>query len=108
KAAKKIALFEENAVYNGLESANIKGLIKSVEGETLDFGNDPNSIMESITEGLIKLKEVYQEGPFTLIVGEKAYKKIISKETSYPLEKRIEDLLGHKIVYSHVLDGALL
>ncbi len=50
-------------------------MIKSVEGETLDFGNDPNSIMESITEGLIKLKEVYQEGPFTLIVGEKAYKK---------------------------------
>ena len=107
EAAKKIALFEENAVYNGLRNSNIKGLSIRAEGETLNFGDDPNSIMDSIAEGLIKLKEVYQEGPFTLIVGEKAYRRIISKETAYPLEKRIEDLLGHKIVYSHVLDGAV-
>ncbi|WP_051403550.1 family 1 encapsulin nanocompartment shell protein [Schnuerera ultunensis] len=108
EAAKKMALFEENAVYNGLEGAHIKGLVQSAEGEILNFGNDPNSIMDSITKGLIKLKEAYQEGPFTLIVGEEAYRRIISKETGYPLERRIEDLLGHKIVYSHVVDGVLL
>ena len=64
--------------------------------------------MDSIATGLIKLKKVYQEGPFSLIVGDEAYKRIISTETGYPLKRRIEELIGHKIIYSHVLDGALL
>lgn len=108
EAAKKIALFEENAIYNGLESAHIKGMVQIAEGGTIDFGKDPRAIMDSIATGLIKLKEVYQEGPFTLIVGEEAYKRIISTETGYPLKRRIEELIDNKIIYSHVLDGALL
>lgn len=108
EAAKKIALFEENAIYNGLEKGHIKGICQVAEGGTIDFGKDPNTIMDSIATGLIKLREVYQEGPFTLIVGEEAYKRIISTETGYPLKRRIEDLTDNKIIYSHVLDGALL
>lgn len=108
EAAKKIALFEENAIYNGLENANIDGLIKSAEGEPITFGDNPNSIMDSISKGIVRLKEAYQEGAFNLIVGEKAYRKIISGETAYPLDRRIEELLEGKIIYSHVIDGALL
>jgi len=108
QAAKEIALFEENAVYNGLADANIKGLIESAEGDPIEFGNNPNAIMEAITEGLIRLREAYQEGPYTLIVGKEAYKRILSKETAYPLDKRIEELIGHKIIYCHVIDGAIL
>lgn len=108
EAARKMAIFEESAVYNGLENAHIKGMTQLAEGGTIAFGNDPKTIMDSIATGLIKLREVYQEGPFTLVVGEEVYKRIISREAAYPLEKRIEELTGHKIVYSHVLDGALL
>ncbi|WP_223375768.1 family 1 encapsulin nanocompartment shell protein [Schnuerera sp. xch1] len=108
EAAKKIALFEENTIYNGSEKLNVKGLIKSAEVQPLDFGNDAESIMNAITKGVIKLREVYQEGPFTLIVGEEAYRRITSKGTGYPLEEKIEKLIGHKIIYSHVLDGAVL
>lgn len=108
EAAKKIALFEENAIYNGSEKLNIKGLIKSSEAEPLDFGNDAESILDAIASGIIRLKELYQEGPFALIVGKKAYRRIISKGTGYPLEEKIEELTGHKVIYSHVLDGAVL
>ncbi len=107
EAAKKIALFEENAIYNGLEDAHIKGMIQAAE-DAISFGDNPKEIMDSIATGLIKLKKVYQEGPFSLIVGDEAYKRIISTETGYPLKRRIEELIGHKIIYSHVLDGALL
>lgn len=108
EAAKKLALFEENAIYNGLEKANIKGLIKSAEGSEIEFGKDGKSILDSILQGVIELRKAYQEGPFTLVVGEDAYRKILTQGSNYPLEKRIEDLIGGKIVYSHVLDGALL
>lgn len=108
KAAKKIALFEDNAVYNGFKKANIEGLVEAAEREEIKFGNDANSILDSIAGGLVELRRAYQEGPFILVVGEDAYRKILSQGTNYPLDKQIEDLTGKEIVYSHALDGALL
>ncbi len=108
EAAKKIALFEENVIYNGLEKLNIKGIVNSSEHETLVFGNDQESILDSIAQGIIKLRESYQEGPFVLVVGKEAYRRILSKGEGYSLVEKIESLTGHKIVYSHVLEGAVL
>ncbi len=108
EAAKKIALFEENVIYNGSDKLNIKGLIKSSAHETLTFGNEQESILDSIANGIIKLRESYQEGPFVLVVGKEAYKRLISKGEGYSLIEKIESLTGHKIIYSHVLDGAVL
>ncbi|HEY8362805.1 MAG TPA: family 1 encapsulin nanocompartment shell protein [Tissierellaceae bacterium] len=107
-AAKEIALFEENAIYNGLEEGFIKGIDNVVQTPPIPLGNDPNSIMEAIAKGIIELRKNYQVGPFSLVVGEEAYKRIISKETAYPLDKRIEKLIDGKIVFSHVVNGAYL
>ncbi|WFA08263.1 family 1 encapsulin nanocompartment shell protein [Tissierella sp. Yu-01] len=104
---KEIALLEENAIYNGLEKAMIKG-IDQYSKVTIPFGNDPTSIMEGITKAIIQLKKDYESGPFTLVVSEEAYKRILSKETAYPLDERIEKLIGGKIVFSHVINGAYL
>ena len=108
KAAEKIALFEENAIYNGLNNASIVGLENSVTNKTIPFGKDLPNIMEAISLGLIKLRESYQNGPFNLIVGEEIYKRILSTNSSYPLEEIIEELIGGKIIYSHVISGAYL
>lgn len=108
KAAERIALFEENAIYNGLNKALIVGLKNSVTNKTIPFGIDLVNIMEAITLGLIKLHESYQSGSFDLIVGEKIYKRILSTNSSYPLEERIKELIGGKIIYNHVIDEAYL
>lgn len=108
KAMEKMALFEENAIYNGLENALIKGLKNSAESEAIEFGKNPTDIMEAITKGIIKLKEAYAESPYTLVVGKEAYKRILAEETAYPLDKRIGELIGGKVIFSHVVDGAYL
>lgn len=108
EAIKKIALFEENAIYNGLEKAIIVGINKSLENEVIPFGNNSKAIMESITKGLIKLREAYMQNPLTLVVNEEAYKRILSEETAYPLDERIKKLIGGKIIFSHIIDGAYL
>ena len=104
---KNIALFEENAVYNGFDPTMIKGLKNHVTS-CIPFGNDATTIMEAITNGLIQMKKSFVPGPYTLIVNEEAYKSILSKETSYPLDERITKLIGGKIIFSHVVDGAYL
>lgn len=106
-AAKEIALFEENAIYNGLEDAIIEGL-KDVVGEELSLGKNLKEIMENLTNGVIKLRESFVEGELTLVVGKDAYKKILSEDSGYPVKKRIKDLIGGDIVYSHVVEGAYL
>lgn len=108
EAVKQIALFEDNAIYNGLEHAIIQGLNDAFESEEIAFGANAKSIMKGITDGLVELKKSFVEGPFTLVVNDKAYKRILSEETAYPLDERIEELIGGKIVFSHVIDGAYL
>lgn len=108
EAMKSLALFEENAVYNSLEQAIVHGIDEEMENAPIDFGNNPTEIMEAIAKGLVQLRKAYVEGPFTLVVNKEAYKRIISKETAYPLDKRIEKLIGGKIIFSHVVKGAYL
>lgn len=105
-AMKSLALFEENAIYNGLGDS-IKGLDEYVEDE-IAFGDNPTEIMESIIKGLIELRKAFEQGPYTLVVNEEAYTRIASKETAYPLDERIKALIGGNIIYSHVVDGAYL
>ena len=108
KAMETIGLFEENAIYNGLDKAAIVGLNNSIKSEPIPFGNEPTAMMEAITKGLIRLRKVYQQGPFSLVVNKEIYKRILSKETAYPLDERIKDLIGGKIIFSHVIDGGYL
>ena len=107
-ALEKIALFEENAVYNGLEKAGIVGLDQAAEGKEIKLGEDAKSLMESITEGVLRLRRNFAGGAYTLIVGKDAYKRIISQDSGYPLKKRIESLIEGKIILSHVVEGAYL
>lgn len=107
-AVKKIAEFEENAVFKGFSAGKIEGLEKASANDKLSFGNDGSSIMESISQGLIVLRQNFEEGPFALIVGEEAYKRLNKDVQGYPLIKRIESLINGKILFSSVVEGAFL
>ncbi|MCR1898331.1 bacteriocin family protein [Irregularibacter muris] len=108
EAVRKIAEFEENAVYKGYEAGNIQGLDQSTAHNIIPFGNDDQAIMDALSEGVVTLKEHYVEEAFTLIVGKEAYKRLHKKSQGYPLVKRIESLLGGKVLYSTVVEGAYL
>lgn len=108
EAMKKLALFEEEAVYNGLKNGGIIGLKDAAKTAEIDFGKDPTEIMDAITKGILQMKKLFVPGPYTLVVSADAYGKILSKETAYPLDQRIEELIGGKIVFNHVINGAYL
>ncbi len=108
EAMKKIALFEERAIFDGLDKAIIEGLDSEKSGKELDFGSDAKAIMDSITQGIIKLREAYVNAPYTLVVSPEAYKRILSEETGYPLDERIEELIKGKIVLNQAIEGAYL
>nr|WP_300003448.1 family 1 encapsulin nanocompartment shell protein [Tissierella sp.] len=108
EAMQRIALFEEKAIFEGLDQAIIEGLDKEKCHAPIIFGSDAKAIMDSITEGIIKLRQSYVKAPYTLVVSPEAYKRILSEETAYPLDERIEELIGGKIVLNHAIEGAYL
>ncbi len=108
EAAKKIALFEEEAIYKGFKKGLIEGLSNYSSQEKMTFGEDANDILKSITKAVIKLNKAFTKKPYALIVGEEAFERLNQNSTGYPLIKRVENLLGMEVIYSHVVDGAFL
>lgn len=108
EAAKKIALYEENAIYKGFADGQIQGLDNVVENEVIPFGDDASSIMKGIAQGILVLNEAYVEQPMTLVVGDEGWKKINMDVCGEPLMSRIKKITGGDVVYSPVVDGAYL
>lgn len=107
EAVEKIAEFEDNAVYNGYKSGDIKGLMDYAQ-KSLSFGEDDASIMDSITEGMIMLQDAYADKPYNLIVGKEIYSRLQKQVKGYPLIRRVEDLIKTKVIFSEEINGALL
>ena len=108
EAVEKLALFEEDAIYNGYKQGEIEGLRESTENEVLNFGKDAKTILEMIAKGTILLKDAYVEKPYYLVVGDEAWKRLNRESENYPLLKQIEKLTGGKVLYSKAVKGALL
>lgn len=107
-AAKEIALFEDNAIYNGFEQGVIQGLVKEATCEPIALGKEPEAVMRSLSRGVQILKDNFEEGPYTLVVNPDTMETLNSHIGGYPLVKRLETLLGGEILVSRVLEGALL
>ncbi len=108
EAVKKIALFEENAVYNGYAGANIKGLFQSSEQAPLPFGKEGGQVMQALSKAVLLMQEAHQSAPFSLVAGEKAWKLVNSEVQGYPLINRIKNLIGGQVLYSSAIQGAVL
>ena len=106
-AVEKMAKFEDEAVYNGFKGGEIKGLTEQAK-KSLSFGKDESSIIDAVSEGMILLQEAYADKPYDLILGKEAYSRVQKQVQGYPLNKRIEELIGGQIIFSEEIDGALL
>ena len=107
-AMKEIALFEDNVIFYGLESAGIKGLEEVKTAKDIPFGKSPEDMIDSILKGTIGLRNAFVEPPYTLIANDEIYRRIILADKAYPLVKTLLKLIGGQIIYSHTVNGAYL
>ncbi|MFO7887978.1 MAG: family 1 encapsulin nanocompartment shell protein [Eubacteriales bacterium] len=108
EAAKKIALFEEEAIYKGFKNGMIEGLGSYTNGEKMTFGEDGDEILKSVSKAVIKLNKVFTKKPYALVVGDEGFERLNQNSKGYPLMKRVEDIIGMEVIYSHVVEGAFL
>lgn len=106
-AVERLALYEENVIYNGLEKGNIEGLIPAADHK-ISLSGDGNAILQAIGEAKYALMNAYVEMPYDLIVSKEVYDKINVIFEGEHLMKRIQALTGGEIYRAKRLNGALL
>ncbi len=107
-AALEAARFEERVVYRGLPGTGIEGLVAAALPPALPLPNEAHDVPGHVTTALMRLVDAGVDGPYLLVLGERAYSTVAGDASCYPLQKQLASLVGEPPVYSPGLDGALL
>ncbi len=109
-AARRIAVFEENVLLNGLDDACIQGLTKASSHKPLVAGSSAGeAIFEAVGNGILALEKAGINGPYALVTGDDFYQALrIGNPGGYPLNKRSADLLAGGIHWSPATSGGVL
>lgn len=103
EAARQMARFEEETIYNGLKEGNIVGLREATAQRSLKVSMEESSFIDGVADAVAALMSSGVEGPYALVAGAKVYNWIISRTDGYPLTKRIE-ALAEKIIRAPFID----
>ncbi|MFW5753521.1 MAG: family 1 encapsulin nanocompartment shell protein [Marinilabiliaceae bacterium] len=108
EAARKLAHFEEDAIYNGFKAGKIKGIKECSDYDPLKLPGDDDEIIRVVSEGIAKLKTASVEGPYSLVLNTELWQRFNASGKGYPLRKRVESLLGGAMIMAPYIDGAYL
>jgi uncharacterized linocin/CFP29 family protein len=109
-AAREIACFEENAIFNGLESAKIEGICPAAAHTPIALTSEAEAFQNMVEDAVLSLQKSGIEGPYALVLDTQAYKMLMNGDSKgYPLTKRVKDLLdGGDFHWSPAIKGGCL
>jgi len=107
EATRKIGEFEEKAIYQGFEPAHITGLIDASEQDAIEFGESKQDFIAVLNRAVNTFQDTGIGGPYTLIVDPDLWQKFVSQVKSYPLRKRVLDIID-EIIFSPTIEDAVL
>jgi uncharacterized linocin/CFP29 family protein len=108
-AARRIALFEESAVYKGFESAGIKGIIPASAHQPINLPKNTREFPETVARAIETMTQAGIEGPFVLVLGTDAWAGLMqSGSGGYPPQRIIRNLIDGDPRRSPAIEGGLL
>lgn len=109
-AARKLAIFEETAVYQGFEQGCVRGILDVSPHKEIGLPkNDPAKMPAAVEEAIVAVEKASVGGPYTLVLGTAAYQMLMAgDERGYPLSKRVESLVSGGIHWSPALSCGVL
>jgi uncharacterized linocin/CFP29 family protein len=107
-AAREVAVFEENAIYEGFQPAKIIGLEKAAEGSLFALPTDANAFLKEIGNQIINLTRKTVQGPYTLVINEMEWLELIKLSEGYPIQKQLKTVLGGKVLINHFNKNSFL
>jgi uncharacterized linocin/CFP29 family protein len=108
KAARRIAAFEDGAIFNGFAPGGIGGLTQTRGHEAIPLPMEPGGFLDAVARAMLALQDEAIGGPYRLVLGQEPFRFLATQFQGYPLKKQIENLLGSQVLYSHVVEGGLM
>lgn len=110
EAARKIAIFEESAIYTGLKEAGMEGLLGSSAHKAVSLGKSADAFDSSIASAVETLQLAGVNGPYNLVLGTKPYHQMMRGrlQGAYTLQQAIKDKTRGDIVWSPAIEGGVL
>jgi uncharacterized linocin/CFP29 family protein len=109
EASKKLALFEESAVYFGFDEGCIRGIASSCENKPVKLPKSADDMTGAVESCIIAIERHGIAGPYALVLGTSTYQMLAAGDSKgYPLKKRVEEMVRGGVHWSPVLKGGLL
>ena len=106
EAARQAAMFEECAVYSGLDTACIQGILAATGLKPTTLPKEAEDLPEVIENAVVSIQQAGIGGPYALVLGTEPYKMMMAGDRrGYPLRKRIIDILGTEPQWTPALEG---
>jgi uncharacterized linocin/CFP29 family protein len=106
-AARRLAELEDRAIFYGLQAANIRGQLEVSTQPRVSLGGDVGSTIDAVTQALLALDESTVNGPYAVVLGDTAYRRLASAP-EYPPLRQVRELVGDRVLHSRVLRGGVV
>ncbi|HCN5975918.1 TPA: bacteriocin family protein [Escherichia coli] len=109
EAARKIAAAEDQTIFDGYMAAGIAGIRPQSSNTPLTLPATASDYPTVVAQALDQLRVAGVNGPYHLVLGEKAYTSITGgNEGGYPVFQHIRRLIDGEIVWAPAIEGGLL
>ncbi len=108
-AARKVAMFEENAIYHGFGEGGIKGICDSAVHKPVSLAaGDPDAYGDAVETAVLAMQKSGVGGPYALVLGTDPYSVVnVGDPQAYPLRKQLKSIVDGGIFWSPVLQGGV-
>ena len=108
-AARRLALFEEGAVYGGFADGCVVGMAERSPHEPVAFGKSAEALVQAVVQGVLVLQEAGIGGPYALVLDTETYTRASGGDVGgYPIRGRLAEQAGAGLHWSPAVDGALV
>lgn len=107
-ATKKMARFEETAIYNGFKAGSIEGLHSKSSGETITLKLNNDSVLDSLAEAQTRMNTEGVTGNCNFVVNPDIWKFMGRISPGGTLKSLVEKQIGGSVIYSEAVNDAIL
>jgi uncharacterized linocin/CFP29 family protein len=108
-AARKIALAEDRAVFEGYAPAGIRGVRQGTSNPVLTLPADVKSYPDAVAQAVSQLRLAGVNGPYVLLLGAESYTAIGGgSDEGYPILQHIQHLVDGEIIWAPAIAGGVV
>jgi uncharacterized linocin/CFP29 family protein len=109
EAARKAAMLEEHALFNGYSAAGITGVMETTDHEPLTIGSDYTRYPDLVAEASERLRSAGVVGPYAIALGPQCFTELTrTTHEGYPVMEHVQRLVSGPIVWAPAIDGAVV